>query len=154
MKRVILGIVIILVFSMLLPAVRGAGTKAVKAEARHVIGRSAAIVLTAQRFAAQGQKYQRLGLAIAHQVYARKLYGGGVYTEAIYHSLRARVLAANVIKQNKGESLIGALYDRMEEKFAQETSPAQELDQKLKEAKVDIMSDQEAAGAQLNLDVD
>jgi hypothetical protein len=154
MRRVILGIIMISALNMLFPVAFGAGSKPAKADARHVIGRSAAIVLTAQRFAAQGQKYQRLGLAVAHQVYSRELYMSGFYFEAISHSIRARVLAANIIKQNKGESLIGALFDRMEEKYAQEIPSGRELDQKLREANVEIMSDQEAAGAQLNLDVD
>ncbi|MGE5582244.1 MAG: hypothetical protein ACM3X9_06870 [Bacillota bacterium] len=131
-----------------------AESQATNVEARHVIGRTAAVIMAARRSAAQGDRYEGLGLALAHQVLARELYRHGNYPEAIFHSLRARILAARVIQLNKNDLLNEALYDRMEAKYAQSMPPDQELDQQLKQAKVAVMSDPEAAGAGMDLDVD
>jgi hypothetical protein len=136
-----------------LPVIYGASLQPTRVDTKHVISRTAAVILTARRFAVQGQKYEGLGLAIAHQMYARDLFRHGLYLESIFHSLRARVLAAHVITQNKSDLLNEALYDRMEEQFIQETPSDQELYQKLKAAKVEITSDQSAVNSQLEFDV-
>lgn len=120
-----------------------------KAETGNIINRSAAIIRTAQRFAAEGQKYDGLGLSLGHQQFARKLYLQGSYTNAVFHSLRARDLAGRVISLNKSSIINEALYDRNEEKFIRSSPSGSELDRRLKEAKI-IISDQAA----VNLDAD
>jgi hypothetical protein len=154
MKKVfIVGLLTMFVLYTGFPVIYGA-PKPVKADARRIIGRTAAVIVTAQRFASKGQKYEGLGLAVAHQVYARELFGHDLFSEAIFHSLRARVIAASVITQNKNGLLNEALYDRMEEKYARETPSDRELDQKLKEQKVAVMNDQAAANSEIELDVE
>jgi hypothetical protein len=152
-KALIVTLFITLVLYVGLPVIYGATPQPTRVNAKNVISRTAAVISTAQRFASQGQKYEGLGLAVAHQVYARELFRHGLYFDAIFHSLRARVLAAQVITQNKSDLLNEALYDRMEEQFIRDTPSDQELYQKLKEAKVEIMSDQAAANAKNDLDI-
>ena len=123
-----------------------------KGEAVSVINRSAAIIRTAQRFAAEGQKYDGLGLALGHQLYAKKLYTQGDYPNGGYHSLRARKLAAQVITLNKSSIITEALYNRSEERFVRSSPSGQELDRRLKEARI-IISDQDAVNIEADFEV-
>lgn len=106
---------------------RGRGKNA----ARYIIHRTAAVLMVAQQSALQGQRFNGLALAVAHHRYSLRMYAQGSYDNAIYHSLRARYLGAYVVKQNKNESLIDALYNHIEEKFASKSPPADELDKEL-----------------------
>lgn len=152
-KTAVVAFFAILVLIEGFPVTYGA-SKPAKTDARHVIERTAAIIMTAQRFAAQGQKFEGLGLAVTHQLLARDLFKRNIYSEAIFHSLRARVLAARVVTLNKNDLLKEALYDRLEEKYARETPSGRELDQKLTESNVEIIGDRAAANSQMNLDVE
>ncbi len=148
MKKILItGLLASVMLSMILPVVFGAAPKPSREDARRIIGRTAAVILTAQQVATQGEKNKGLGLSVSHQVYAVGLFRQGLYSEAVFHSLRARVLAAQVIKQLKD-----ALYDRMEEKYVQESPAASELDQKVRESNTGIISDQEALNTSLPLD--
>jgi hypothetical protein len=71
--------------------------------ARHIIHRTYLVLDDAQRFARRGHQYAGLGLAMGHQRYARDLFDNGRYQAAINHSLRARELAFDVIRNNGGE---------------------------------------------------
>ncbi|HEX7715428.1 MAG TPA: hypothetical protein VF531_15530, partial [Bacillota bacterium] len=102
-----------------------------------------------QQCAAQGRKYEGLGLAVAHQLWARRLFDQGDWTMAIFHSLRSRILAARVITSNQSDLLSEALYDQQEQKFAQATPTSQELDQKLRESKIEVPNDPAAVGVQV-----
>lgn len=153
MKRVIYIIVVCMVFIQTgIPIILGDSIQLNQAEARNIINRSAAIIRTAQRFAAEGQKYDGLGLAVGHQLYAKKLYTQGDYPNGGYHSLRARKLAAQVITLNKSSIITEALYNRSEEKFVQSSPSGQELDRRLKEAR-NIISDQDAVNIDADLEV-
>ncbi len=144
------GIILILTS---LPVSFGESPQINKAEAGNVINRSAAIIRTSQRFAADGQKYDGLGLTLGHQLWAVKLYQQGGYQNAAFHSLRARGLAARVISLNKSSIINEALYDRNEERLIRSSPSGSELDRRLKEAKVGILSDQAAANADMDLEV-
>lgn len=150
MKKLIIIIVAWMVFIQTgSPIIIGESIQLSKAEAGNIINRSAAIIRTAQRFAAEGQKYDDLGLALGHQLYAQKLYTQGDYPNGGYHSLRARKLAAQVITLNKSSIITEALYNRSEERFVRSSPSGQELDRRLKEARI-IISDQDA----VNIDAD
>lgn len=124
-----------------------------KGEVVSVINRSAAIIRTAQRFAAEGEKYDGLGLSLGHQLYARQLYGEGDYPNAGFHSLRARELAARVIALNKSSIINEALYNRNEERLIRNSPSGQELDRRLRGARVNVPSDQGAVHADVDLEV-
>lgn len=136
-----------------LPVIYGA-VQANRADAKNVINRTAAVIAAARQIAAQGQKFGGLGLAVAHQHYAQDLFKHTLYSDAIFHSLRARVLAARIITLNKSDMLNEALYDRFEEQYVRESPPEQELYQKLKEAKIEIPGDQAAASSMIDMGVD
>ncbi|NLY76183.1 MAG: hypothetical protein GX075_12945 [Firmicutes bacterium] len=124
-----------------------------KAEAASVINRSAAIIRTAQRFAVEGEKYHGLGLSLGHQLYARQLYFEGDYPNAGFHSLRARELAGRVISLNKSSIINEALFNRNEERLIRSSPSGTELDRRLKGREVAIPDDQEAAYADVDLEV-
>lgn len=153
MKRVIFFIVVWMVFLQTgIPVALGESIQLNQAEARNILNRSAAIIRTAQRFAAEGQKYDGLGLALGHQILAQKLYAQGDYGNAGFHSLRGRSLAARVITLNKSSIINEALYNRNEDKFVRSSPSGQELDRRLKEAKI-IISDQDAVSIDADLEV-
>lgn len=133
--------------------ISGDSSQLSRSETGDLINRSAAIIRTAQRFAAEGEKYDGLGLSLGHQLYARQLYAQGDYPNAGFHSLRARGLAARVIALNKSSIINEALYNRSEEKLARSSPSSPELDRRLKGAKVNIVSDQAAADADADLEV-
>ncbi len=154
MKKVNYLIAVGMVFVITgLPAIFGESPQMSKAEAGSVINRSAAIIRTAQRFAAEGKKYDGLGLTLGHQTFARQLFSQGDYANAGYHSLRARGLAARTISLNKSSIINEALYNRNEERLVRSSLSGQELDRRLRGARVTILSDQEAAYAGADLEV-
>lgn len=134
-------------------AVLGNTPQLSKGEAVSVINRSAAIIRTAQRFAVEGEKYHGLGLSLGHQLYARQLYFEGDYPNAGFHSLRARELAGRVISLNKSSIINEALFNRNEERLIRSSPSGTELDRRLKGREVAIPDDQEAAYADVDLEV-
>lgn len=51
------------------------------------------------------KKYDgKLGWAVRHQRFARKQYLAGNYQSALYHSKRARILAAEIMKNNNAKT--------------------------------------------------
>lgn len=155
MKNLLYGILLAaVVICLRFPATcEPALSKFLGIDARHIIGRTAAIISNAQQVATQGQNYGGLGLAVSHQLLAVDLYAHGDNRQAIFHSLRARVLASQVITQNKNNLLKEALFDRIEEKYTQSMPSGPELDQRLRESKIQILSDQAAANPGLVLDI-
>lgn len=157
MKNTIYGLVLVGVVLCLGLPVTGeptTPTRPAKIDAPHIFGRTAAIISNAQRLATQGQKSEGLGLAVSHQLLAQELYKSEFYRQAIFHSFRARILATQVITQKKNTLLREALFDRIEEKYTPNMPLDQELDQKLKASKIQILSDQAAAHVQLPLNIE
>jgi hypothetical protein len=70
-------------------------------DSRYIIHRTSRIISFAQSAAARRHYYTGLAQAIVHQMRAVELYYAGFYWSASYHSLRARSLAMNVIKNNR-----------------------------------------------------
>lgn len=154
MKKVKYLITVAMVFILTsFSVISGDSPQLTKSDTGNIINRSAAIITTAQRFAAEGKKYDGLGLSLGHQLYARQLYEQGEYSNAGFHSLQARSLAAHVIALNKSSIINEALYNRNEEKLVRSSPSGQELDRRLKGAKVDTFTDQAAANAAVNLEV-
>jgi hypothetical protein len=101
-------------------------------QAGHVIKRSAVVLVAAQQISLKNGQYMGLALAVAHQRYARDLYIKGQYSDAIFHSLRARGVAIFNIKRNNGELLKEAAIDEVEEAYIQKMPSDSVLDQKVK----------------------
>jgi hypothetical protein len=77
-----------------------------RVHAKQAIMRTNSVVKAAQKAAAKGGNSTGLGLAVGHQRFAVNLYQEGRYQQAIYHTLRSRELAAQVIERNKGVRII------------------------------------------------
>ena len=71
-------------------------------DARRVLQRTAQYLMEAQRVARnRGNYYQGLGKALAHQNRAKQLYEQGWYDRAIVHSISARKIAIDILRQNR-----------------------------------------------------
>lgn len=150
MKKLIYGILLTAVVTCLgYPVICESTSKPARTDARHVIGRTAAIISNAQHVAAQRQSYEGLGIAVSHQLLALDLYSRNLNNQAIFHSFRARILAAKFM----GGLVAEALFDRIEEKYRKNMPSGRELDQKLRESQSQILSDQAALNLELPLDV-
>lgn len=150
MKKLTFGILLaVVVICLGYPVMCESNPKPARVDARHVIGRTAAIISNARQVAAQRQNHDGLGMAVSHQLLALDLYSRNLNGQAIFHSIRARVLAAKVM----GGLVVEALFDRIEEKYRQNMPSGKELDQKLRESQAQILSDQAALNVQLPLDV-
>jgi hypothetical protein len=99
-----------------------------KTHCRTVIRRTAVVIIAAQKAAAKGHQSLGLGMAILHQRYARKMYAQKDYLDAIHHSLRARSLAAAVIRRNKGKEIKEMFQDKTETNYAEQMPTDHELD--------------------------
>jgi hypothetical protein len=119
--------------------------------ARHVVNRTALVIIAAQKAARTGHEYLGLGRSVAHQRFARQLFREGFYFRAIIHSLRARTLAVNVIRRNKAELIKEATLDKIESSYAQKSPPDQELDQQVEK---DTEKDDSAVDINIDVDID
>ncbi len=108
----------------------------VREDARYIIHRTAQVIYDAQHAAEFGHRYDGLRLAIGHQQRARQLYDDALYQEAIYHSLRARDLAVQVIQANRERPRREYFWDATERRYAESAPRKDKLDIKLDFAKV------------------
>lgn len=150
MKRTtnLVAAVLLFLFLSLTPSGRAASDALVRFQARRILRRTQAVTLFAQRQARLGGKYLGLGLAVGHQRYAFFLWNRSRYGPAIYHSLRARVLAVEVIKRNRnssGTAFQEAIFDAAENRYYRESPSAEALDRALKEAVKALLDDRAAA---------
>ena len=98
-------------------------------DARYIIHRTADVIYVAQRSANHRHYYKGLAQAVSHQQKARRLYMSGFYQDAIFHSLRARRIAIQVIQGNR-ESWTGS-WDAREEWYFSLSPRDNDLDVKL-----------------------
>jgi hypothetical protein len=105
-------------------------------DARYIIHRTAAAIFAAQEAAARGRNYFGLRQAIAHQQRASNLYWDGFYRKAIYHSLRARDLAFQVIAENRQKPRREYYHDQLEDRYAYSAPRDKELDINIDTVKV------------------
>lgn len=100
-------------------------------DAGYILHRSAMLVFDAQKAAEHGHHYKGLAWAIGNQQRARELYLGGQYRDAIFHSLRARDLAIQIIRENRGNLRREFLRDGREDGYAHNAPRGEDLDVKL-----------------------
>lgn len=75
-----------------------------RARARQILRRTGEILQRAQRAADRGGYYQGLGKAVAHHRRSRRLFRADFYPEAVFHSMSARRIAFEVLKNNRAMS--------------------------------------------------
>lgn len=145
MRKLILIIVLGLIFFQTSAYIHAAPL-GMRLRSGQILRRSGVIILASYKFANKGGNFTGLGLAVSHQILARKLFQNGAYAKAVFHSLRARVLAVDLIKLNKKEIMLNeAMFNQEEEIFSKQSPPADELDQTLKTKGNRILDDDEAA---------
>ena len=120
-------------------------------DAGYIIHRTATVVFTAQQAAQHGHHYYGFAQVIAHQQKARELYWAGSYREAIYHSLRARDLAFQIIEGNREKPRREFYRDEMEERYRHSSPRDEELDLKIDKKKV--AKDDEVVRLHFDLDI-
>jgi len=107
----------------------------------YVIHRSADILQDAQRYADRGHRFGNLSLAFAHQQRAREFYMHGSYRDAIFHSLRARDLAFDIIRANHGKIRQEYYWDGREDHWGHDSPRYQDLDVRIDRSKIGRDSD-------------
>lgn len=117
-------------------------------DASYIIHRTADAIFVAQRSTGRRHYYQGMAQAVAHQQKARRLYMAGLYQEAIFHSLRARRIAIQVIQGNR-EKWSGS-WDAREERYRHNSPHDKDLDIKLNLIKI---GDKEAVRISIDLDL-
>lgn len=119
-------------------------------DARYIINRTASVISRAQRAARIGHYYDGFARSIAHQHKARELFQARHHREAIFHSLRARRLAMQVIRGNR-ENWSGYAWDDREERYGHMAPNDRDLDVQVDWSKVG--NDDAAVRIRFNLNV-
>lgn len=115
-----------------LAAFTSAGPMIKKEQARRIIRKTAMIIMVAHKKVKDGKVYTgNLARAIAHQKFAIKLFRAGDYFRAIHHSRRARFLAIEAIKANKGAEMQEWKLSQEEERDMANGPKEEELDKNL-----------------------
>jgi hypothetical protein len=105
-------------------------------DAGFIIHRTAVTIFGAQRAADHGHHYLGLGQAVSHQQKARELYEAGYYREAIYHSLRARDIAFQIMAANREKPRHEYYRDETENNYGRNAPKDKELDIRIDSVKV------------------
>jgi hypothetical protein len=141
----------------LLPAFvfAGPGPQVKKEQAKRVLRRTAVVILVAHRKVKEGHIYTgNLAKAIAHQKFARKLYREGKYWRAIHQSRRAKFLAVQAIKANKGAESAEMRYSKEDEEVMKGGPSDDALDAELqKEMPGQSMKDEDVIGSEPDVDL-
>ena len=121
-------------------------------DARYILHRTAMVVFDAQRIL-EHRNRRSFGFAqvIANQQKAKELFLNGFYRDAIFHSLRARELAFQIIKRNGERHRREFSRDEMEERYAHNSPRGEELDLRLNLGK--LGKDDDVVHFKLDIDI-
>ncbi len=103
-------------------------------DAREVLQRTSRVLRAAQDAASRSRRYDRRGLgqAFGQQRYAQDEYRKRDYRDAIYHSLRARELAMEILRRNRGRMDRGWDFDDRERRYRRDAPSDRDLDTKIR----------------------
>ena len=134
---------------------RGPGPQIKKEQAKRIIRRTAVVILIAHKKVKEGHVYTgNLAKAIAHQKFARKLYRDGKYFRAIHQSRRAKFLAIQAIKANKGVESAEMRYSRDDDEATKGGPSDDELDKEMeKEMPGQTMKDEDVITSEPDVDL-
>lgn len=126
-----------------------------KEQSKRVLRRTAVVILIAHKKVKEGHVYTgNLAKAIAHQKFARKLYREGKYFRAIHQSRRAKFLAMQAIKANKGAESADMRYSKDNEAVMKGGPSDAELDDELsKEMPGEPMKDEDVINSEPDVDL-
>lgn len=97
-------------------------------DARAIIQRTTVVLREAQQTAKRHRYTRGLAKAVAHQERARELYWRGDYKDAIFHSLRARDLAFQIIRGNRQSYRKEYDWNDMERRYRHDCPKDDDLD--------------------------
>jgi HEPN domain-containing protein len=123
-----------------------------KRDARNVLERTERVIDEAQDSVRMRHRNRGLARAVGHQQRAIELYRVGQYQDAIFHSLRARDIAIQIMEANHREVRSDFRRDRVEEDYARRAPRDNDLDVKVDWSKVG--NDDDAARVQIRLNLD
>ncbi|MCS6823098.1 MAG: hypothetical protein NZ529_02295 [Cytophagaceae bacterium] len=100
-----------------------------KAKAKAAIAKTNRAIYVALKAVKTNKVYSgNLGKAIKHQRYAKKLYINGEYAKSFYHTRRARMLAREALKANRGTANLDFNESAEEKEFAKDSPSDGESD--------------------------
>jgi hypothetical protein len=123
----------------------------IREDARQIIHRTAMVLVEAQQAVQRKHNFFGLARSFAHQQKAQELYRDGSYRDAIFHSLRARELAIQVIRENRGRLRPEFNRDEMEQRYSRDIPRDEELDRRLDKSKVG--RDEDTVHLHFNFDI-
>lgn len=127
------------------------GPQRMREDASRIIHRTAEVLIEARRAVERRHRFIGLARAMANQRFARRLFFEGSYQEAIYHSLRARQIAVQIIRANHGRIRPEFFRDSSERHYARNIPRNEDLDQRVDYK--DLEKDDDAVRIQIDLDV-
>jgi hypothetical protein len=150
-RSVLLVVLSLILFSAVTgPAIAGPLGK--KMAARHMIRRTAAVIQVAHRQVREHKVYTGdLARAVAHQKFARRLFGDGEYVRSIHQTRWARALAVRAIIANRGAEPPEAALTPEE---MSETAKGPSEEQLTRELKAAMPSEPEKDEALINVNLD
>ena len=124
-----------------------------RVHARNIINKTAVVLVAAQKAARHGHHQFGLTRAIEHQKLARIQYERGFYRDAIYHSLRSRSIAIEIIRANRRPLPPEADFDRIERRYRDSAPSDHDLDLKIK-ARDNDRDDRRSIEIIIDMDID
>ena len=122
-------------------------------DCRYIIHRTAEVIFEAQHAAERGHRTFGLARAIFSQQRARDMYMDGNYADAIFFSLRARRLAIDIIRANRGRVRPEFFPDQMELRYEHRSPDDHDLDRRLDTDRGRMGRDDDAVHFRIELDL-
>ena len=123
-------------------------------DCRYVIHRTARVIFEAQQAAERGHQYFGLARAVFTQQRARELYMNNNFQDAIFFSLRARRLAIEIIRANRGRVRPEFFPDRLEFRYEHQGPADHDLDRQIDRDRGRMGRDDDAVHLRIHLDLD
>lgn len=120
-------------------------------DAAYILQRTTKVIYAAKAAAMHRHHYFGMAKAVAHQQKARELYWKRLYREAIFHSLRARKMAFDILEANRERPRREYYRNNMEERYGHVSPRENDLDMRIDLQKVG--DDYKVTRFELNLDL-
>ena len=130
-----------------LPAVEKAKAKVTLMKTNRAIGVAHMVIKKTRSFSGL------LGKSVKHERFAKKLYNEGKYDRAVYHSLKARQYAGEIMKASNAKTTSDFLLSADEKQWADSSPSDQELEDEVNKDNPAVIKDEDLMNGSLDLDV-
>lgn len=125
-----------------------------KAKAKIVLSKTNRAIGVAHMTVKRTKKYTgKLGKAVKHARVARKLYTAGNYDRSVYHSLRARKLALEVMQENGAKTGSDFLFSAEENTMLSSSPSDADLESEANKEFPTELKDEDLMNGNLDVDV-